>query len=231
MSPSWGLLASTVRAVASSLGRQDLQGLVSSRRCPSVQPQEWVPRSLILTVPRRRAPEAAPQASEMLSNSCMRGVAKGWMSWMRSSRWVCWALMLRSSVSLAMIFRNRNLQAGQREGWGAAHPGPTYRPWTTPKSPKFGGFRLRIFQVSPGKGSVELLVFHPVGKKAGQPGGREVLLPRAPLESMYGRYPWEHPGISGTKCIGQFVGKCLPWLMAVGRTECRGYGSSHLFWI
>lgn len=186
MSPSWGPLASTVRAVASSLRRLDLQGLVSSRRCPSVQPQEWAPRALVLAAPRRRAPGAAPQASEMLNNSCMRGVAKGWMSWMRSSRWVCWALMLRSSVSLAMIFRNRNLRASQREGWGAAHPGPTSRPWAPLKSPKFGGFNLRTtFRVSPGKGSVELLkfVFQPVGEKVGRPGGLEVLHPHGHLLS------------------------------------------------
>lgn len=106
---------------------------------------------------------------------------------MRSSRWVCWALMLRSSVSLAMIFRNRNLQASQREGWGAAHPGPTYCSWTTLKSPKIEGFNLRTFQVSPRKGSVELLklVFQSVDENMGQPWGLEVLYPHWHLLSLY----------------------------------------------
>lgn len=164
----------------------------------------------------------------MLNNSCMRGVAKGWMSWMRSSRWVCWALMLRSSVSLAMIFRNRNLQASQREGWGAAHPGPTYCSWTTLKSPKIEGFNLRTFQVSPRKGSVELLklVFQSVDENVGQPWGLEVLYPHWHLLSLYMGDTCGNPSISGTKCIGQFVGKSLPWLMGGVRTECRGYGSS-----
>lgn len=61
--------------------------------------------------------EAAAQPSVMPNNSRMRGLAKGCMSWMRSSLWVCWALMLRSSVSMAMIFRNRNRWAG----WGRLH--------------------------------------------------------------------------------------------------------------
>lgn len=88
------------------------------------------PTALAVAAPGRRAPEAGAQSSEMLNNSRMRGVAKGWKSWMRSSRRVCWALMLRSSVSIAMIFRNRNLQAGPQERLGAApcpHP-PTLGP-------------------------------------------------------------------------------------------------------
>lgn len=72
---------------------------------------------------KRSRPRAAAQLScsaqpsEVLNSSHMSGVAKGWMSWMRSSRCVCWALMLRSSVSVAITFRNRNLQASQRTGW------------------------------------------------------------------------------------------------------------------
>lgn len=81
-------------------------------------------RALGLAAPRRRHPRAATQLPVMPNNSCMRGVAKGCMSWMRSSRWVCWALMLRSSVSIAMIFRNRNLRVSQRKGWGCSPPFP-----------------------------------------------------------------------------------------------------------
>lgn len=61
------------------------------------------PRALALAAPMGASPGAAAQPSVMLNNSRMRGVAKGCMSWMRSSRWVCSALMLRSSVSIAMI--------------------------------------------------------------------------------------------------------------------------------
>lgn len=52
---------------------------------------------------------AATQPSVLLNSSRMRGVAKGCESWMRSSCCVCCALMLRSSVRTAMIFRKRNL--------------------------------------------------------------------------------------------------------------------------
>lgn len=83
-------------------------------RCPSVCPRSGGPGGCGSGCPAEVRPWAAAQPSEMLNSSRMRGVAKGCMSWMRSSRWVCWALMLRSSVSIAMIFRNRN----RWPGWG-----------------------------------------------------------------------------------------------------------------
>lgn len=43
---------------------------------------------------------------------------------MRSSCWVCSALMLRSSVSMAMIFRNKNLPANQGNSWQYSLPCP-----------------------------------------------------------------------------------------------------------
>lgn len=96
----------------SFLGRQDLWALSVASIC--LDPGVATPRALV-------------QLSVMLNNSCMSGVAKGCMSWIRSSRWVCWALMLRSSVSIAMIFRNRNLQSSQRKGWGCSPPCPTHQ--------------------------------------------------------------------------------------------------------
>lgn len=69
---------------------------------------------------------AATQPSVLLNNSCMRGVAKGWESWIRNSCWVCWALMLRSSVRTAMIFRNRNLEAAREEGGVSGHPSSSH---------------------------------------------------------------------------------------------------------
>ena len=104
---------------AGSLG----PGLISAASI-CLAPGVAAPRALALAAPQRCAHGASAQFSKMLNNSCMRGVAKGCMSWMRSSRWVCWALMLRSSVSIAMIFRNRNLPASQSKGWGTAHPCP-----------------------------------------------------------------------------------------------------------
>lgn len=100
-------------------------------------------------------------------------------------------------------------QPEERLGCSPPLPPPTGL-GTALKLHKVGGFNLRTFRVSQEKGSVEFpkLLVRPVDEKGDLRHGPAPAFTPHPLglSPSTRRCPQEHPGIAGTKCIGQFGG-------------------------